>query len=132
VRGRSGGRGRASRAEERLDVVRDGDEAGEVDVGPLPVALEGVDEVLRRDVPGGDLREGAAAEAGEGGLEGDGAGAERGVDVRHAGAVGVVEVAGRLDSRVEREELAVEALDLLGVGVPAVSARAIVRRPAST
>ena len=45
-------------------------------------------------------------------------GAERGVDVRHAGAVGVVEVAGGLDAGVEGEELSVEPFHLLGVGVP--------------
>ncbi len=81
--------------------------------------LEGVDEVFGRDVPGRDLRERAAAEPGEGGLERrDAPAREGGEDVRHPDPVGVVEVAGRLDPGREGEETASRG------GSPAPGARA--------
>ena len=57
--------------EQLLEPLGDGDQRVEVDTGLDPLALEEIDEILGGDVSGRLRREGAAAEAADGGVQDD-------------------------------------------------------------
>src|SRR2546423_15261123 len=56
-------------AEHALEPLRDADERIEIDAGVDPLALQEIDEILGRDVPGRPRRVGTAAEAACGRVE---------------------------------------------------------------
>src|SRR6202008_4401209 len=78
--------------EDSCEPLGDSDERVEVDAGVDPFAMEQVDKILGRDVPGGAGSKGAATEAAHRGREDRGAGLERSVRVRHRRVPRVVEV----------------------------------------
>ena len=118
--------------EEARRVAGEFDQDVQLDVVPQVHPLQHVHEVLGADVAAGDGGERAAAEAGERRLEVLHAGAQRGVGVGEAEAVGVVQVAGALDGRDRAPAPGRTCRSTWpGTACPAVSARLIVRRPAS-
>src|SRR5947207_6267117 len=89
--------------EHSLEPLGRPDERFEIDAGSNSFTFEEVDEVLRRDVPGGPGCEGASAEAAARGVEHARARLERGERIRIARVARVVEVhaagTGALDER---------------------------------
>src|SRR5713101_7150228 len=92
------------------------DELVEIDPGLDAHRAEAVDEVLAADVPRGARREGAPAQAADGGVEVLHAARHRGEDVRDGHRPRVVRVKRPLDAREARHQVLDDPADLTRVG----------------
>src|SRR5207245_7469323 len=88
------------------------DELVEIDPGLDAHRAEAVDEVLAADVPRGAWREGAPAQAADGGVEVRHAARHRGEDVRDGHRPRVVRVKRPLDAREARHQVLDDPADL--------------------
>src|SRR5579859_1732730 len=96
-------------AENALEPFGDADQPAEVDARLDPLAVQQVDEVLRRDVAGRPRGERAAADSAHGRVEQARARLDRSVGVREAGIARVVQV--HANGRPERADRGHEAAD---------------------